>query len=146
MWRLFQQEMQRRTQRRDESDFAAERIGDIQWQWRQVCEISGLGRLIFTPSGQAVSIPRITQVVLGPPTRFTVRLQPGQLASDVAKVAPRIAAAMHAHDAVVTELAIGWVLVELVPAPAFPHRGDAPKVIPFTVPHRDRHGYADVAA
>jgi hypothetical protein len=147
MWRLFQpQEMQRRATRRDRSVFAAERIGDITWQWRQVCETTGLGRLVFTPNGPVMSIPLIGNVVLGPPTTFTVRLQPEQLVSDVAEVAPRIAAAMDAYDVDVRALAAGWVLIELVPAPAFPQRTDSPEVIPFAAPSRGRRGHADVAA
>jgi hypothetical protein len=147
MWRLFQpQEMQRRAQQRDRSVFAAERIGDIKWQWRKVCEITGLGRVVYTPNGPAMSVPLIGNIVLGPPTTFTVKLQPGQLVSDVLEAAPRIAAAMDAHDIEVRALAAGWVLIELVPIPAFPQRAGSPEVVPFAARNRGPHGYADLAA
>ena len=147
MWRLFQpQEMHGRATRRDRSAFAAERIGDIKWQWRQVAEVAGLGRVVYTPNGPVMSVPLVGNVVLGPPTTFTVRLKPGQLVSDVTAVAPRIASAMGAHDIEVRALAAGWVLIELVPTPACPQRAAAVAVIPIAVRDRSRHGYHDVAA
>ena len=51
-----------RALRRDEAAIEAEAIGDIKWRWRQACEHSGLGRLIFTPSGPTVSFPLIGRV------------------------------------------------------------------------------------
>jgi hypothetical protein len=121
-----------RAQKRDQAIDDAQRIGDIRWQWRQACEVTGLGRLTFTPSGPVMTIPMLGRVRLGPPTTFTVRPQPGQLISDFEAAGPRIAAAMGASGIRVAHLAAEWLVIELLGAPAQQRSGDAPKVVPFT--------------
>jgi hypothetical protein len=106
-----------RALRRDLAAIEAEQVGDIKWRWRQACEHSGLGRLVFTPSGPGVSFPLIGHVVLGPPTTFTVRPQPGQLRSDFEAAAPRIAIAMGVPAIRVRPLAGDWLVVELLDGP-----------------------------
>ena len=80
--------------------------------------MSGLGRLVFTPSGPSMSIPLIGRVTLGPPTTFTVRPQPGQLLADFEAAAPRIAAAMGVAGIRVRPLAAEWIVIELIHSPA----------------------------
>ena len=109
------------------------RIGEIRWRWRQACEGAGLGRLVYAPSGPATTVPRIGRIELGPPTRFAVRLLPGQLPADVAAVSARIAAAMAVPGISVTTVRSGWVTIELttlrpplvVAGPKRPRRGAA---------------------
>jgi hypothetical protein len=146
MWRRFQPvERQSRAWQRDRAIVDAQLVGDIKWQWRQACEYSGLARMVYSPTGPTTSIPMIGKVSLGPPTTFTVRLQPGQLASDVQAAAPRIAEAMSVFDIAVSRIATGWVRVELIPTPAcptqaYPGRPGSSEVIPFELP---RHPPAD---
>ncbi|HVH21781.1 MAG TPA: hypothetical protein VNA11_04915 [Pseudonocardia sp.] len=106
-----------RALRRDVAAIEAEQVGDIKWRWRKACEHSGLGRMVFTPSGPTVSFPLIGQVVLGPPTTFTVRPQPGQLRSDFEAAAPRIAVAMGVPAVRVRALAGDWLVIELMDGP-----------------------------
>lgn len=103
-----------RARRRDQETIRAQRIDDIKSRWRQACEPSGLARLVFTPSGQHMSIPRIGGVQLGPPTTFTVRPQPGQLRSDFDAARERIAVAMGVADVRIRPLAAEWIVLELV--------------------------------
>lgn len=141
MWRRFQQADRRsRAWQRDREIVDAQLVGDIKWQWRQACEYSGLARTVYSPTGPTTSIPRIGRVTLGPPTTFTVRLQPGQLASDVQAASRRIAEAMSVFDVAVTRIATGWVRVELIPVPACPTESGPFDAIPFGLP---RHPPAD---
>jgi hypothetical protein len=143
MWRRFQSAGARnRAVQRDRAIVDAQRIGDIKWQWRQACELSGLGQLVFTPSGPAMAIPMIGQVSLGPPTSFTVRLRPGQLPSAVQQAEPQIAEAMSAAGIVVTRLPAEWVRIELIPVPAHPIQAGSSDVLPFSGPSRVPRGNA----
>ena len=144
MWRRFQSAGARnRAVQRDRAIVDAQRVGDIKWQWRQACELSGLGQLVFTPSGPAMSIPMIGKVSLGPPTSFTVRLRPGQLPSDVQQAEPHIAEAMAAAGIVVTRLPAEWVRIELIPVPAHPSQAGISDVLPFSGASRGPHGNAN---
>jgi hypothetical protein len=126
------QQFRERAYRRDRAADEAQRINEIKWLWRQACEVSGLGRLVFVPSGPAMSIPMIGQVTLGEPTTFTVRPQPGQLLADFQAAAPRVAAAMGAGRVVVRPLVAEWIVVELLDACTPPSRSGLPQVVPFT--------------
>ena len=132
MWGRFQSAGARnRAAQRDRAVVDAQRIGDIKWQWRQACELSGLGQLMFTPSGQSMSIPLIGQITLGPPTSFTVRLRPGQLLSDVEDAEPQISEAMSVQRIVVSRLPGEWVRIELIPVRTQPSGAG---VLPFSAP------------
>lgn len=116
-----------RAQRRGQEAIKAQRIADIKSRWRQACELSGLARLMFTPSGQHMFIPRVGQVQLGPPTTLTVRPQPGQLRSDFEAARPRIAAAMSVAKVRIRPLAAEWIVIELVDGLAEAHRPEPPE-------------------
>lgn len=85
---------------------------EIRWRWGEVCSGVGLTRRVF-PEG-CRSIPHIGRITLGPPTRFTVRLRPGQSRQDIADIAPRLALAFEVRNVRVRDLATGWVSVEMV--------------------------------
>jgi hypothetical protein len=140
------QEVRERADRRDRAAMDAHRIGEIKWLWRQACEVTGLGRLIFTPSGPTMSIPQIGRVNLGPPTSFTVRPQPGQLTADFEAEAPRIASAMGVPAVRVRPLAAEWIVIELLDAPTRPQHATAPQVVPFVPPRGTPWEYAAEAA
>ena len=125
------QEIRERARRRDQAVNDARRIGDIKWQWRQACELSGLARLVFTPSGPTMFIPVIGRVTPGPPTTFTVRTQPGQLLADFEAAAPRIAAAMGVAGIRVRTLAAEWIVIELITAQPTLRTVTPPATIPF---------------
>ncbi len=144
LWRRFSPtEIRERTRQREHSFDDAQRIGNIKWQWRQACEVSGLGRFVYTPTGPAMSIPMIGRVELGPPTTFTVRLQPGQLASDVEAAGPRIAEAMSVAGIRVQQLPAEWVRVVLVAMPTWTRSADSPDVISFAPGGRARYEHSD---
>ena len=115
-----------RAVRREQEAENALHVSDLKWQWRQACELSGLGRLVFTPSGQSMAIPLIGRITLGTPISFTVQRRPGQLLADFKAAGPRIAAAMGAASIRVRPLAGEWIVIELVhgpprpPSPAIP--------------------------
>jgi len=135
-----------RALRRDLAAIEAEQVGDIKWRWRQACEHSGLGRLVFTPSGPAVSFPLIGQVVLGPPTTFTVRSQPGQLLSDFEAAAPRIAVAMGVPAVRVRPLAGDWLMIELLDGPTAAPRAQHTEVVELAPRRMAGQPRADLAA
>jgi hypothetical protein len=135
LWRRFRPDgLRARALDRDRAIDDAQRVADIKWQWRKACEVSGLGRLVYTPSGPSMSMPVIGRVELGPPTTITVRLQPGQLPDDIRAVAPRIAAAMSVARIDVRSLAAEWVAIELLPGHARPATVDPTRVLPFPGP------------
>ena len=120
------QEFRERALRREQAADDALRVGDLKWRWRQACERSGLGRLVYTPSGPSMAIPLIGRITLGTPISFTVQRRPGQLLADFEAAGPRIAAAMGVAGIRVRPLAGEWIVIELVhgppqpPAPAIP--------------------------
>jgi hypothetical protein len=114
LWRRFGPErVRRRAEERDRAIDDAYQAGEIRWKWREASIGTGLGQLVFTPSGATVSVPVVTRVDLRPTTTLTVRLRPGQLARDVAAVQHRLANLMGKQWIRVTPRAAGLVTVEL---------------------------------
>jgi len=140
------QEIRERARQRDQAVDDGQRILDLKWQWRQACDVSGLARLVFAPSGPTLSIPLIGRVSLGSPTTFTVRPLPGQLVEDFETAAPRIAAAMGVAEIRVRPLAAEWLVVELLLAPARPRTLELPETLPMAVSLADRRARLGVAA
>lgn len=140
------QEFQERARRRDRAADDAQLIGDIKWQWRQACEQSGLGRMIYTPSGPTMSFPLIGRVDLGPPVTFTVRREHGQLLADFEAAAPRVAVAMGVAGIRVRPLAADWIVIELLDAPTTPALAAVPGVIPIAPRHGTAHEARGLAA
>ncbi|MBC3190944.1 hypothetical protein H7X46_07695 [Pseudonocardia sp. C8] len=93
--------------------FDAENRHEIRAIWREVCAGYRLTRRVVPDDGPR-AFPHIGQIELGPPTRFTVRLRPGQLADDIADLIPRLAAAYEVDDVRVSQPGRGWALVELI--------------------------------
>jgi hypothetical protein len=80
--------------RHAEARIAAERLAVLRYDWQEACQHVGLGLMIYTPTGVTVSVPRIAHADFGPPVSFTVRLRPGQRASDVRSAERELAAAL----------------------------------------------------
>lgn len=99
-----------------DSAFDTEARHEIRAIWREFCAGYGLTRRELPDDGPR-AFPHIRDVDLGPPTSFTVRLRPGQLAADIAELAPRLAAAYEVHDVVVSGPRRGWARVELIEHP-----------------------------
>ena len=93
--------------------FDTEARHEIRLIWREVCAGYGLTRRVLPDDGPR-AFPHIARLELGPPTRFLVRLRPGQLAVDIAELAPRLAAAYDVDDVQVREPHRGWASVELI--------------------------------
>jgi hypothetical protein len=81
--------------------------------------------MIYTPSGVTVSVPRIARADFGQPVSFTVRLRPGQRASDITAAAPRLALALGVAGLRVTQREAGWVTVMVLDRRAGFPCGDA---------------------
>ena len=96
---------------------ADEREADgLWWAWRQACEGAGLCTQTDTASGPTVVTPRLVDIVLGPPTVLTVALLPGQLLSDVRRVALRLAPHLGAVALRITPLGQVHARIELLAA------------------------------
>lgn len=94
---------------------ADEREADaLWWSWRQACEGAGLCHQVDTVSGATVVVPQLVDIVLGPLTILTVKLLPGQLLSDLRRVALRIAPHLGAVALRVTPLGQIHARVELL--------------------------------
>lgn len=65
--------------------------------WTSACEGAGLVRQVDTVSGPTVIPPRVTYVILGPPTVLTVRLPAGVIAADITAAAARLAPHLGCH-------------------------------------------------
>ena len=100
----------RHARARDES----RRLAALRYQWQQACQHVGLGMMVYTPTGFVVSVPRIARAEFGPPVSFTVRLRPGQRATDIKAAAPRLARALGVAELRVTKREAGWVNVVVV--------------------------------
>ena len=119
-----------RARRRDRERAEAELISDLRWRWRSACAGTALGRVVYTPSGAAVSVPLIGHVDLGPPVTFAVRVRPGQTPADFITAAPSIALALNVEGLEVTPLVPQWVRVVLLTKPivALPDRSSEPEL------------------
>jgi len=90
-------------------------MSELRYQWRCACNVTPLGRMIYTPSGVSTTIPVIGQIDLGPPTTFTVKMRPGQTLDDYRKAAPSIASTLHVAGVHVSPMsATGWVRIVLL--------------------------------
>lgn len=86
----------------------AERVAALRYDWQEACHHVGLGLTVYTPSGVTVSVPRIERADFGPPVSFTVRLRPGQRASDIRLAERKLAAALGVTGLRVSQRAPGW--------------------------------------
>ena len=116
-----------RAQRRDRERIKAERISELRWQWHSACSARSLAHVIYTPSGVTRAVPLISQVDLGPPVTFVVRLRAGQSLGDFIAAAPSIAPSLNAVELQITPLAPQWLRVVLVPRPALSDRSAWPE-------------------
>jgi len=71
-------------------------VDDIVSIWARTCEAVSLCNDVETVSGTTHVVPRVEYVILGPPTRLTVRLPPGIMPDDITAVGTRIARSMGA--------------------------------------------------
>jgi hypothetical protein len=90
---------------------AAERLAVLRYDWQEACHHVGLGLVIYTPSGVTISVPRIAHADFGPPVSFTVRLRPGQRASEIRSAERELAAALGVPGLRITPREPGWVTV-----------------------------------
>lgn len=86
-----------RERREDRTALLAEEaeVDNHHARWIRACEGAGLVREVDTVTGPTVIHPRLVHIVLGPPTIFTVQLQPGMVVDDVRKLTPRLAPHLH---------------------------------------------------
>ncbi|WP_075334679.1 hypothetical protein [Pseudonocardia sp. Ae717_Ps2] len=91
-------------------------VDALWWAWRQACEGAGLCTRVDTVTGPTVTVPRLVDVVLGPPVVLTVQLLPGQLLGDLRRVALRIAPHLGAVALRVTALGQIHARIELLGA------------------------------
>lgn len=102
----------RRRDRQTAADQAeVDRIVDT---WHRTCEAISLTHDVDTVSGVTHIVPRIEFVVLGPPTRLTVRLTPGMLPEDISAQGRRLARSMGAVGLRVEPRGLSHVIVELL--------------------------------
>ncbi|MDN5918639.1 MAG: hypothetical protein L0I76_26660 [Pseudonocardia sp.] len=99
-----------------DTGFDTEARHEIRAIWREVCAGYGLTRRVLPDDGPR-AFPHIQRIDLGPPTSLTIRLRPGQLAADIAELAPRLAAAYEVADVLVSEPRRGSALVVFVEHP-----------------------------
>lgn len=103
-----------RARQRDHELEGAEQIAALRWQWRKACEVSPVGRMIYTPSGVTVTIPIIAHIDLGPPITLRVQMRPGQTIAGLVAAAPSIAASMNVAGLHVAPLTPPWARVTVL--------------------------------
>lgn len=84
------------------------------WSWRSACVGAGLCHTVSTATGPTDSVPRIVDVVLGPPTVFFAELLPGQIVADVRAVAHRLAGSLGVPALRVESQGVRHVRLELL--------------------------------
>lgn len=85
--------------------------------WIRACEGAGLVRTVDTVTGPTVIPPKITHIVLGPPTILTVQLQPGMVIDDIRGIAHRISPHMGAYGLRVEPRGLGeYAIITLLTA------------------------------
>jgi S-DNA-T family DNA segregation ATPase FtsK/SpoIIIE len=89
-------------------------VDGLLWAWREACHGAGIGREVGTVTGPTLSVPRVVDVTLGPPTVLMVELLPGQLLGDVAAAAHRLAPALGARALRLEPRGLRHVRVELL--------------------------------
>lgn len=83
--------------------------------WDRAAQGAGFVRRVETVSGTTIIVPAIVNVVLGHPTRLTIRLEPGQTVADVRTLAPRLAPHLGAQALRVDAYGIGdYVVIGLL--------------------------------
>lgn len=84
--------------RRDPAAAAGQaEVDRIVTAWERACEGAGLVRTVDTVSGPTIIPPKVTFVVLGPPTVLTVRLPAGIIATDITAAGPRLSPHLGCH-------------------------------------------------
>jgi hypothetical protein len=99
----------------DLAEAEAEQAKALRWQWREACTGTSLSRMIYTPSGVTIAIPRIGHVDLGPPISFTVQMRPWQTLAQFEDAVPRIASAMNVPSLSVNPLVSNWLRITISP-------------------------------
>lgn len=123
--------LSRRRHARSELWSARERTSGFAPTWRTACEGAGLSQSVDTPTGSTVSVPTLCDVTTEPEPVLTVRLLPGQLATDVVALAPRLAPALGAARLVVEPRGLMYVRLRLLSADPL---GDVVTLMPSTPP------------
>jgi S-DNA-T family DNA segregation ATPase FtsK/SpoIIIE len=100
--------------RRRERQLDEAEVDRLVWAWRLACIGAGIHTVVQTASGPTESVPRIVDIVLGPPLRFVVQLLPGQLAADLRAVGHRVAGHLGARVVQVQALGLQHVSVQLL--------------------------------
>lgn len=108
--------------------------------WRRLCEFTGLGQAVMTPTGATVVTPRLVGVdVWGSNPVLIVELLAGQLISDLRRESGRLAPELDARYLRMTPRGARWVRVELLQADPL----DVPVTIPPALRHEPQFPVAD---
>ncbi|MDF2975441.1 MAG: hypothetical protein K0S40_169 [Actinomycetospora sp.] len=99
--------------RRDRVD-RGYRCQEIRTVWRQVAQETGLAHRIFSPSGVTWAPPDLSDIDTGADEGFTVHLRTGQTWDQLGRAGRRIATAFGVPALRLTELAAGWIRIELL--------------------------------
>lgn len=96
--------------------WASQQLRDaLKWAFRDAAIGAGLGLSVDAPvAGTSQRTPTVTNIDLGPPTRFTVRMLGGQVPAQLARVGRLIAPHLGGIGLRVTDRGHGWALVELL--------------------------------
>lgn len=93
----------------------AERVQELRWSFRQACIGVGVCQAVDgVIAGTSYRTPEVTNVDLGPPTRMTVRMLPGQLPAELAAAGRQLAPHLGAAMLRVKDRGHGWAIVQLL--------------------------------
>ena len=112
--------------RREREREQAQRLVALRYRWQEACQHSGLGLMVYTPSGVVVSVPRVARADFGDPVSFTVQLRPGQCAADLRKAERRLSRALNVPRLRITDRDGQWANVVVVGPDEEPGHGDSP--------------------
>ena len=112
--------------RREREREDAQRLVALRYRWQEACQHSGLGLMVYTPSGVVVSVRRVARADFGDPVSFTVQLRPGQCAADLRKAERRLSRALNVHRLRITDRDGQWANVVVVGPDEEPGHGDSP--------------------
>lgn len=105
----------------------------LRWTFREACVGAGVALAVDSPvAGTSVRTPEVTNVVLGPPARLTVRMLPGQVPAQLARVGRQIAPHLGGISLRVADRGHGWALVDVLTVD--PLAGTVPLVLPRSGP------------